>query len=86
MFERRVLTISIQPVVRRIEADDDCGKVTCGYCSGACSNCTVTCRGAASTAMLFLGEHGGDVELDPKEILKLLAEEIEHMEREQHGD
>jgi hypothetical protein len=72
MFKRRLLTISVQPVMQRITSDDDCGSVTCGYCSGSCTNCTATCRGAASTKMLF-GERGGDVELSVKEILQVLS-------------
>jgi len=72
MFRRRLLTVSILPEVQRIASDDDCGSLTCGYCSGGCTNCTATCRGAASTKMLF-GHRGGDVELSVKEILQVLG-------------
>ena len=74
MFERRILTVSIEPVVQRIKDDDDCGSLTCGYCSGGCSNCTATCRGAASTKML-ISDRGSEVELSVKEIVKIFSAE-----------
>lgn len=73
MFERRILNISIEPVVQRIEADDDCTAVTCGYCSGGCTNCTTSCRGAASTKILFLGDRREEVELNVAEIVQILS-------------
>jgi hypothetical protein len=80
MFERRILTMSIQPVVQKIKNADECGSLTCGYCSGGCTNCTTTCRGAASTKMLFV-ERGDDVELSATEVLKAFTEVAEKEER-----
>lgn len=79
VFERRILTISVTPVVQTV-ADDDCGSVTCGYCTGGCTNCTATCRGAASTKHLQVFDPLEEIALDKKAILELLTEMVESIE------
>jgi len=76
VFERRTLTIAVVPILETV-ADDDCTKVTCGYCSGGCTNCTTTCRGAASTKHLQVVDPIDEVELDKKEILKAVTKMVE---------
>lgn len=75
-FERRTLTISVTPVVETI-ASDNCGSLTCGYCSGGCTNCTATCRGAASTKHLQVADPLEEVALDKKQIMKVLTEMVD---------
>jgi hypothetical protein len=75
-FERRTLTIAVVPIVETI-GDDDCGSLTCGYCSGGCTNCTATCRGAASTKHLAVVDPLEEVELDKDAILKIVTEMVE---------
>jgi hypothetical protein len=83
VFERRTLTISVTPIVETI-AGDDCGSLTCGYCSGGCTNCTATCRGAASTKHLQVFDPLEEVELNADEILKVVSEMLESV-NEQRG-
>lgn len=74
MFERKTLMITIHTV----EAPGDCNTSDCGcsYCSGGCSDCTKTCRGAGSTGFLVPGEDRIHVELDLKALRKaFLGEE-----------
>ena len=82
-FERRVLTISVSPVVEVI-TDGGCGTLTCGYCTGACTNCTATCRGAASTKHLQLFDPLEEVALDKDALIKVLTEMVDSIE-EQSG-
>jgi len=76
VFERRTLTIAVVPIVETV-ADDDCGKVTCGYCSGGCTNCTTSCKGAASTKHLQVVDPLEEVALDKQEILKVVTQMVE---------
>jgi hypothetical protein len=76
VFERRTLTIAVVPILETV-ADDDCGSVTCGYCSGGCTNCTTSCRGAASTKHLQVVDPIDEVELDKKEILEVVTKMVE---------
>jgi len=76
VFERRTLTIAVVPILETV-ADDDCTRVTCGYCSGGCTNCTTTCRGAASTKQLQVVDPIDEVALDKKEILKAVTKMVE---------
>lgn len=82
MFERRILTISVVPLVQTV-AEDDCGSLTCGYCSGGCTNCTATCRGAASTKHLQVFDPLEEVALDKEAILKMLTEMVESISERQ---
>lgn len=74
-FERRALTIAVVPIVETV-AGDDCGSLTCGYCSGGCTNCTATCKGAASTKHLQVVDPLEEVQLDKKAILKAVTEMV----------
>ena len=76
VFERRTLTIAVVPILETI-AGDDCGSLTCGYCSGGCTNCTTSCKGAASTKHLQVVDPLEEVELDKKEILKAVTKMVE---------
>jgi hypothetical protein len=75
-FERRTLTIAVVPILETV-GEDDCTKVTCGYCSGGCSNCTTTCKGAASTKHLYDVDPMEEVALDKKAILKVVTKMVE---------
>jgi hypothetical protein len=77
VFERRTLTIAVVPIVETVGADDDCGPCTCSYCSGACTNCTTSCKGPATTKHLLYVDPLEEVELDKKEIIKVVTKMVE---------
>jgi hypothetical protein len=77
VFERRTLTIAVVPIVETVRAGDDLGACECSYCSGACTNCTTSCKGAASTKHLAVVDPLEEVELDEKEILKAVTAIVE---------
>jgi hypothetical protein len=77
VFERRTLTIAVVPVVETVRAGDVLGDCDCSYCSGGCTNCTTSCRGAASTKHLAIPDPLEEVELDEREILKAVTEIME---------
>lgn len=83
VFERRTLTISVAPVVELVNGDD-CGSLTCGYCSGGCTNCTASCRGAASTKHLQIVDPIDEVALDKQALIEELTRQIEAVD-EQRG-
>jgi len=77
VFERRTLTIAVVPIVETVSPGDDIGDCGCSYCSGGCTNCTTTCRGPASTKHLLVVDPLEEVELDKKEILKVVTKMVE---------
>ena len=81
VFERRTLTIAVVPILETV-GEDDCTKVTCGYCSGGCTNCTTTCKGPASTKHLAVKDPLEEVALDKKAILKAVSQMVEKINQQ----
>jgi hypothetical protein len=77
VFERRTLTIAVVPIVETVRAGDPVGDCDCSYCSGGCTNCTTSCKGAATTKHLLYVDPLEEVELDKKEILKAVTAIVE---------